>query len=90
MRYHWGLGIGHVYSHGKDIRSQQVPTALPIDDAEDAPDELPEIIHTTPPEQHGSDAEDPGVDESDSSASDEDDDENDEEFSESRSTYNSD
>lgn len=27
MRYHWGLGIGHVYSHGKEDHSQQSSTA---------------------------------------------------------------
>lgn len=23
MRYHWGLGIGHTYSHGRNVPSQQ-------------------------------------------------------------------
>ena len=27
MRYHWGLGIGHAYSHGKEDHSQQSTTS---------------------------------------------------------------
>ena len=91
MRYHWGLGIGHVYSHGKDIQSQQDPIALPIDDAENAEDELPEPVCSGPPEQHGSGAEDPNVDDFDSSGSAQDSDgEDDEELLELHGTYNSD
>lgn len=35
MRYHWGLGIGHTYSHGQDIRSHQYSKSLPIHVPED-------------------------------------------------------
>lgn len=27
MRYHWGLGIGHTYSHGQTMPSQKYPMA---------------------------------------------------------------
>lgn len=26
MRYHWGLGVGHTYSHGRDVHSQKYST----------------------------------------------------------------
>lgn len=39
MRYHWGLGIGHTYSHGQDIFSHQHSTpfsrSVEIEDPED-------------------------------------------------------
>lgn len=43
MRYYWGLGIGHKYSHGLDIRSQQsaeTPTN-PMPDGGEAEDSTP-------------------------------------------------
>lgn len=33
MRYHWGLGIGHTYSHGRDVYSQQGPTTSDLSDS---------------------------------------------------------
>ena len=28
MRYHWGLGVGHTYSHHRDVRSQQYSSPI--------------------------------------------------------------
>ncbi len=29
MRYHWGMGIGHTYSHDQDVDSQWFPKSIP-------------------------------------------------------------
>lgn len=34
MRYHWGLGIGHTYSHGRDVHSQQYSAPTSAQDPE--------------------------------------------------------
>lgn len=41
MRYHWGLGIGHTYSHDRDVRSQKYSTASSTCEADghDGPEE---------------------------------------------------
>lgn len=55
MRCHWGLGIGHVYSHGRDMPSQQHPSPPPIENPEDIDDgpippaNNPEDIEDGPP-----------------------------------------
>ncbi|KAF8956820.1 hypothetical protein BDZ97DRAFT_1763402 [Flammula alnicola] len=41
MRYHWGLGIGHTYSHGRDNRTQQYLEAFTVQDPEDVEAEDP-------------------------------------------------
>jgi hypothetical protein len=35
MRYHWGLGIGHVYSHGQRADAPAPPATQAVDDAFD-------------------------------------------------------
>lgn len=32
MRYHWGLGVGHAYSHDRDVLSQKYSTTGPEED----------------------------------------------------------
>ena len=45
MRYHWGLGIGHTYSHGRNIPSQQYKIPPPEFEAEEpAVENLPAAI----------------------------------------------
>ncbi|KJA15800.1 hypothetical protein HYPSUDRAFT_148660 [Hypholoma sublateritium FD-334 SS-4] len=41
MRYHWGLGVGHTYSHGRDVRSQQYSAPAEGEDPKVAKD--PEV-----------------------------------------------
>ena len=46
MRYHWGLGVGHLYSHG-DAPDAPKPQALEgnLDDCDDAQaGEFPHIV----------------------------------------------
>ncbi|KJA12845.1 hypothetical protein HYPSUDRAFT_210068 [Hypholoma sublateritium FD-334 SS-4] len=38
MRYHWGLGIGHTYSHGVVAGFQQHPIPPSVDEPEEADD----------------------------------------------------
>ncbi|KJA26291.1 hypothetical protein HYPSUDRAFT_133110, partial [Hypholoma sublateritium FD-334 SS-4] len=38
MRYHWGLGVGHTYSHGRDVLLQKDSTTSSTSEA-DGPDE---------------------------------------------------
>ncbi|KJA13341.1 hypothetical protein HYPSUDRAFT_209627 [Hypholoma sublateritium FD-334 SS-4] len=40
MRYHWGMGIGHIYSHGRDINSNQNLTPASDDNSDQEEDEL--------------------------------------------------
>lgn len=40
MRYHWGLGIGHKYSHGRDTNSQQNSTTASDDNSDQEEDEV--------------------------------------------------
>lgn len=74
MRYHWGLGIGHTYSHSRDIPSQQYPAPLfdkNLEAAEEVPCEsgnsAPAAVDTSAgdendnvPEPNDQDPEDPG------------------------------
>lgn len=39
MRYHWGLAIGHTYSHSQDIHFQRYSTPTPADPPETSPDQ---------------------------------------------------
>ena len=39
MRYHWGLGIGHTYSHEGASCFQQPPIPSPVDESESEGDE---------------------------------------------------
>lgn len=57
MRYHWGLGIGHTYSHSRDIRSHQYSTPPPVDPPETSPDqEICSPLSVDPPQiSHGQD-----------------------------------
>lgn len=48
MRYHWGLGIGHTYSHGRDVRSQRYPAPTTADDLEVIQEEVPEFREEIP------------------------------------------
>lgn len=43
MRYHWGLGIGHTYSHGQSCQSQQYSAPIPESDQEPEFPDLEEI-----------------------------------------------
>lgn len=45
MRYHWGLGVGHTYSHGRDVRSQQYAAPVSGEDPNVAQEEIPEAVH---------------------------------------------
>lgn len=48
MRYHWGLGIGHNYSHGQDIRSQQYSDSLSIHIPEDIAEDAQDLSEISP------------------------------------------
>lgn len=43
MRYHWGMGIGHTYSHGSN--SQQAPT--PLETSHTGSEEESEMVEDT-------------------------------------------
>lgn len=62
MRYHWGLGIGHTYSHGKDLRSQQYLENLPIHTLEDVPEADVESAGQNSELEKGSDVDSPMAD----------------------------
>lgn len=42
MRYHWGLGIGHMYSHGHRISSQTYPAPDALAESADAEEDIDE------------------------------------------------
>ncbi len=48
MRYHWGLGIGHKYSHDQEIYSQKYSAAPPSSDAKIV-EEVPCQANNDPP-----------------------------------------
>lgn len=49
MRYHWGMGIGHTYSHDQDLQSQRV-SSPPANDSPAAEDTQMDEIPATPTE----------------------------------------
>lgn len=57
MRYHWGLGIGHTYSHGRVTRFQQYSIPLSVDEPEDVADR-PSALHDSESDNQSADSDD--------------------------------